>query len=889
MEGWQKGAPAVIKMSSAGRENYFRSFPERKPWFQLNYPEHFGRSAAAATTSLKKVTQAKQLKQRLAAIRQAAEKRNQLKVSSNRVRAMGDRRRESGEGMGGGRETNADLIRAARDAAQGGEYLKSGGLGSLFEETKKENSYEITKTEDGKFSFRGTKYETKEEAQKARDDQIEKDMQDMPGAAMVRNFANTVTNTAFWKDYENDVLLNDPKLKEREKSRKEKSTEELRRMYGLDLDTGLDPNDTAIIIDTEPFYGIDIPTLGDGPPEQSDYAKGTIQKRKDEYNREKLPVKPYDSDNSIENEMKKYLQPENRDLRECEGPMQRTLMPLTMRILAMKSKNMNRDSDENDDEDSGEYDYEGDMAKSQLRSIMHNSKMLHDMLEDNTNLPEWVQSKITLAEDYIITAANYMRGEMDEMDEMDEAANPAQQAAIAIAMKKAGKKPKSMKEEVEQIDEAQKKLKPYNWRAEWRMGTQSDVDKNNLKIFKKLAAEDPKKADEFQKSLMRLKKKDMKEEAEMSGDEMSNEEPPFEPNAQRPEMPPGKHPALYRSTRNRARKAAIAMELSQKQMSHETLRQAHMNLHAPQNVSEKPITWPTGIEALRRAPQNVSEKLDLEKADMGDVIKDFQDSDAPQFKGKSKEKRREMAIAAKLGAERKEKMDEEMRLDDLPNRSMLPDQSVIPPGKGFGDDIKRDKIVDKTEKAIMKKRMALPTDNPSENELVPQSMLPDTPGYPAGYVPQSDAEIEASTARARAKQKNSFNESAMPMPLPDPIKMIKDTVKGAVKTTTGVDLDDDEQVKQGINTAMDAVKSTTGVDLKPIADELKNITGIDVNDPKTWPKGFDPKNPSTWPKTYPIMNNNIKETYSVSDNSLIAATAGFLTNTSNRFLYGERK
>ena len=36
---------------------------------------------------------------------------------------------------------------------------------------------------------------------------------------------------------------------------------------------------------------------------------------------------------------------------------------------------------------------------------------------------------------------------------------------------------------------------------------------------------------------------------------------------------------------------------------------------------------------------------------MGDVIKDFYKSDAPQFKGKSKKKRREMAIAAKLSAE----------------------------------------------------------------------------------------------------------------------------------------------------------------------------------------------------------------------------------------------
>ena len=44
--------------------------------------------------------------------------------------------------------------------------------------------------------------------------------------------------------------------------------------------------------------------------------------------------------------------------------------------------------------------------------------------------------------------------------------------------------------------------------------------------------------------------------------------------------------------------------------------------------------------------------LNLKKDDMGDVIKDFYKSKAPQFKGKSKEKRREMAVAAKLTAER---------------------------------------------------------------------------------------------------------------------------------------------------------------------------------------------------------------------------------------------
>ena len=61
-----------------------------------------------------------------------------------------------------------------------------------------------------------------------------------------------------------------------------------------------------------------------------------------------------------------------------------------------------------------EYDYEGDMAMGQLKSIIANSQRMHDMLSDDTNIPEWVQSKITLAEDYISTASNYMQGEMSE-------------------------------------------------------------------------------------------------------------------------------------------------------------------------------------------------------------------------------------------------------------------------------------------------------------------------------------------------------------------------------------------------------------------------------------------------------------------------------------------
>jgi hypothetical protein len=56
--------------------------------------------------------------------------------------------------------------------------------------------------------------------------------------------------------------------------------------------------------------------------------------------------------------------------------------------------------------------------------------------------------------------------------------------------------------------------------------------------------------------------------------------------------------------------------------------------------------------------KQLQERINMAKAKMGDVIKDFQDSDAPQFKGKSDEKRRQMAIAAKLSNEEVEELDE---------------------------------------------------------------------------------------------------------------------------------------------------------------------------------------------------------------------------------------
>ena len=68
----------------------------------------------------------------------------------------------------------------------------------------------------------------------------------------------------------------------------------------------------------------------------------------------------------------------------------------------------------NEEIDEREYDYEGEMVKSDLRSIIANANRLINMLSDEENLPEWCQNKITLAEDYVSTVANYMTAEMNE-------------------------------------------------------------------------------------------------------------------------------------------------------------------------------------------------------------------------------------------------------------------------------------------------------------------------------------------------------------------------------------------------------------------------------------------------------------------------------------------
>lgn len=67
--------------------------------------------------------------------------------------------------------------------------------------------------------------------------------------------------------------------------------------------------------------------------------------------------------------------------------------------------------------DPNEYDKEGEMAKTQLKTIVRNAQDLMKMLGDDDNLPEWVQNKITKANDYLDSATDYLKSNGEDEDD----------------------------------------------------------------------------------------------------------------------------------------------------------------------------------------------------------------------------------------------------------------------------------------------------------------------------------------------------------------------------------------------------------------------------------------------------------------------------------------
>ena len=170
----------------------------------------------------------------------------------------------------------------------------------------------------------------------------------------------------------------------------------------------------------------------------------------------------YDEHGNLKDKIKDKKKAKSKD----DGPKKKGRPAGTGRKLGAKgptgkSKLMRMKEDETQLVDRGEYDREGDMAKEQLHTIEAAAKELHDLLSDDQNLPEWVQSKITKAMDYIDTARDYMMSQEHDQEAMpvaEKAVSRQQQKfmGMAHAMQK-GKKIKGASPELKKVAKTMKK------------------------------------------------------------------------------------------------------------------------------------------------------------------------------------------------------------------------------------------------------------------------------------------------------------------------------------------------------------------------------------------------------------------------------------------------
>jgi hypothetical protein len=75
------------------------------------------------------------------------------------------------------------------------------------------------------------------------------------------------------------------------------------------------------------------------------------------------------------------------------------------------------------EKDPNEYDNEGEMMKDHLDIIMDAADEIYDIVDDDENLPEWCQNKITKGADYIDSVRDYLMSQ--ERDEPEDATNEA--------------------------------------------------------------------------------------------------------------------------------------------------------------------------------------------------------------------------------------------------------------------------------------------------------------------------------------------------------------------------------------------------------------------------------------------------------------------------------
>lgn len=270
---------------------------------------------------------------------------------------------------------------------------------------------------------------------------------------------------------------------------------------------------------------------------------------------------------------------------------------------------------EAEDIDPKEYDYEGEMAKDQLLTMADAATELHDMLEDTENLPEWCQNKISKATDYIDTVRDYMLAKKtkaggDDLDnvekEMKEYKETNPGKAVNKMVSSLAKKVRGMKNEIS-----------VGMRNKYYDAAKKSHDRAGNSAFARHLRKEP--GIEKDLDTMRKRKAGIKIAKNQAIKNIRRELYPKKKKNENSDM----------YTKNTATKDKMAYKKDNQK-------------NAPYN------------QTLEEWKQKLSESVVIEKLKvsdgMGAWVKDFQKSDAPQFKGKDDKERRDMAIAAYLSA-----------------------------------------------------------------------------------------------------------------------------------------------------------------------------------------------------------------------------------------------
>ena len=255
------------------------------------------------------------------------------------------------------------------------------------------------------------------------------------------------------------------------------------------------------------------------------------------------------------------------------------------------------------------------MAKDQLLTMADAATELHDMLEDTENLPEWCQNKISKATDYIDTVRDYMLAKKtkaggDDLDnvekEMKEYKETNPGKAVNKMVSSLAKKVRGMKNEIS-----------VGMRNKYYDAAKKSHDRAGNSAFARHLRKEP--GIEKDLDTMRKRKAGIKIAKNQAIKNIRRELYPKKKKNENSDM----------YTKNTATKDKMAYKKDNQK-------------NAPYN------------QTLEEWKQKLSESVVIEKLKvsdgMGAWVKDFQKSDAPQFKGKDDKERRDMAIAAYLSA-----------------------------------------------------------------------------------------------------------------------------------------------------------------------------------------------------------------------------------------------